>query len=211
MPLIIRTLSDRIFDLVRQKIVMHEIRPGAPIRQELLAAEFGTSRIPLREALARLEGVGLAQATANRGYLAKPLSHDEVEDIFALRNLIEPSLAAAAALNASDTEHSRIVAEVDHLKVSKSLKATIDGRRTAMLSMLVRPDRPIATSTVVQLFDRSERYHPDGPDSDFLDHRGLRVLVEAWISKDTDQIKHLWTERLNRRAELARDCVAAFS
>jgi DNA-binding GntR family transcriptional regulator len=59
LPLEIRTLSDRLVDVLRDYILSGGIEPDLPIRQDALAAELRVSKIPLREALARLEQDGL--------------------------------------------------------------------------------------------------------------------------------------------------------
>src|SRR5688572_8830356 len=63
--------------------------PGTALRQEDLAAEFGVSRIPVREALTRLQAEGLIVVEANRGAFVPVLTAGEVEEIFDLRVLLE--------------------------------------------------------------------------------------------------------------------------
>ncbi|MFO4963667.1 GntR family transcriptional regulator, partial [Salmonella enterica subsp. enterica serovar Derby] len=72
MTIVVRTLSDQVFEIVLERIVSGEIPTGAPIRQDALAADLGVSKIPLREALARLEQEGLLVSQANRGYTVRP-------------------------------------------------------------------------------------------------------------------------------------------
>ena len=74
MNIVVRTLSDRVFEIVREQIVRGALPEGQPIRQDALANELGVSKIPLREALARLEQEGLIASQANRGYTVRPLS-----------------------------------------------------------------------------------------------------------------------------------------
>ena len=62
----IRTLSDRLVDVVRDFILSGVIPSEEPIRQDALAAELRVSKIPLREALARLEQDGLSGRSAGR-------------------------------------------------------------------------------------------------------------------------------------------------
>ncbi len=49
MSLVVRTLSDRVYEIVREQIVTGRLADNAPIRQDALAAELGISKIPLRE------------------------------------------------------------------------------------------------------------------------------------------------------------------
>ena len=96
MSLIVRTLSEQIFTVVRERIVTGKLPADQPIRQDALAGELGVSKIPLREALARLEQEGLLISHANRGFFVRPMSAQDAEEIFALRLAIEPKAVAAA-------------------------------------------------------------------------------------------------------------------
>src|SRR3546814_618727 len=97
MSIVVRTLSERVFDIVREQIVVGELATDMPIRQDALAAELGVSKIPVREALARLEQEGLLISHPNRGYLVRPMSAAEADEIYALRLALEPAAAAVAA------------------------------------------------------------------------------------------------------------------
>ena len=55
MALVVQTLSEQIFTLVRDRIISGSLPVEVAIRQDALAAELGVSKIPLREALVRLE------------------------------------------------------------------------------------------------------------------------------------------------------------
>src|SRR3954466_8046947 len=104
MSIVVRTLSERVFEVVREQIVTGKLPHDLPIRQDALATELGVSKIPLREALARLEQEGLLTSHANRGYAVRPMSAEEADDIFALRLSIEPAAAAHAATVANDAD-----------------------------------------------------------------------------------------------------------
>src|SRR4051794_4304531 len=104
MSIVVRTLSERVFEVVREQIVSGQLPHDLPIRQDALAAELGVSKIPLREALARLEQEGLLTSHANRGYFVQPMSSAQAEEIFDLRLAIEPVAAARAARYATDSD-----------------------------------------------------------------------------------------------------------
>jgi DNA-binding GntR family transcriptional regulator len=65
----VRTVSDQVHSAVRDRILTGQIRPETPVRQDALSAELGVSKIPLREALTRLEQDGLVSSLPNRGYV----------------------------------------------------------------------------------------------------------------------------------------------
>src|SRR3546814_19363793 len=81
---------------------MGKLRTDTPIRQDALAAELGVSKIPVREALARLEQEGLMTSHPNRGYLVRPMSAAEADEIYALRLALEPAAAALEAVPAGE-------------------------------------------------------------------------------------------------------------
>ena len=91
-------LSQQIIDSLRDRIIAGGFEAGQPIRQDALAAKLGISKIPLREAFAKLEQEGLIVSRANRGYFVSPLSTEEALDVFDLRLKLEPAATAEASL-----------------------------------------------------------------------------------------------------------------
>ncbi|MDP3967399.1 MAG: GntR family transcriptional regulator [Nocardioides sp.] len=97
--------SARVAAYLRNAILGGELRPGDRIRQEDIAAKFGASRLPVREALRMLEAEGLTEHEANKGARVPRLTQHEVEVIYRMREKLEP-LALAESLPA--------LAEIDH-------------------------------------------------------------------------------------------------
>ena len=83
------TTADAVAGALRRALHHGRWAPGAPLRQEDLAAEFGVSRIPVREALNKLQAEGLVVVEPNRGAFVARLSAHEVDEIFDLRVLLE--------------------------------------------------------------------------------------------------------------------------
>ena len=109
--------TDEIYEAVRERILSGALPPPAPVRQDALAQSLGVSKIPLREALVRLEQDGLLSLEKNRGFFVRPLDAEEAEEVFALRLKIEPECIALGALNATpeDQEAARAALEaLDH-------------------------------------------------------------------------------------------------
>lgn len=84
-----RHLRDAIYD--------GTLQPGAPIRQEAVARELGTSRIPVREALRRLEVEGLVSIVPHSGARVATLDFEECLEVYAIRERIEPLAFAQGA------------------------------------------------------------------------------------------------------------------
>lgn len=85
-----------IYESVRKAIVDGVYQPGESIRQESLAKKFAVSRVPIREALSRLEADGLIVLRPRRGYLIKELDESEIAEIFELRAVMEEHAAHVA-------------------------------------------------------------------------------------------------------------------
>ena len=76
------SLPDKIADDLRERILSGEMAEGETIRQEALAKEYEVSRMPVREALKRLDSEGLVQLTTNRGASVTKHSLREIGEIF---------------------------------------------------------------------------------------------------------------------------------
>lgn len=91
-PISRRTVADEVATSLRSRILSGALLADAPLRQDAIAAELGVSRIPVREALAQLEGEGLVRLEAHRGAFVVGLSDVEVGELYDLRAAIEPLL-----------------------------------------------------------------------------------------------------------------------
>lgn len=83
------TAQELVLASVRKAILSGVLGPGARLRQEELADTFGTSRIPVREALRALEYEGLVTSEPHRGFTVTALDADDVEEVYDLRILLE--------------------------------------------------------------------------------------------------------------------------
>ena len=92
------SLSERIYGDLRARLQRCEIGPEDRLVDTEIAGSYGTSRMPVREALMRLANEGYLVGTT-RGFVLPRLSAQDVADIFEVRRLLEPSAAASAAGN----------------------------------------------------------------------------------------------------------------
>ncbi len=93
--------ADLIFESLRRAVISGALKDGDPLRQEDLALHYNTSRIPVREALTRLEQHGLAEVRRFHGYTVAQMSREQVEEICRFRALIEGEIVASAVSRAS--------------------------------------------------------------------------------------------------------------
>lgn len=92
----VQTTSSAVTQLLRQSIDSGRWVSGTPLRQEEIAAEFGVSRVPVREALFQLHSEGLVQMVPNKGMFVRIPSEADLRDWFRLRLLVETDLLTDA-------------------------------------------------------------------------------------------------------------------
>src|SRR5262245_56278227 len=97
-------LSQRVTNEIRDLILNGELAPGERIRQEALAERFGTSRIPVREALRQLESEGLVSLVPNSGASVAKLDLNECLEIYKIRELLEPLALSESIPYLTDAE-----------------------------------------------------------------------------------------------------------
>jgi DNA-binding GntR family transcriptional regulator len=197
----IRTLSDRLVEVLRDFILSGAIEPELPIRQDALAAELRVSKIPLREALARLEQDGLVVSHPNRGFFVRPMSPEEAEEIYALRLRLEPDAAAAASLAATETDQERArqaLAQFDLEAVAH--KPTVGASNRAFHLALVQPCGQRLTTDLVSrlhlLADRYVRKHLEPKGRVLRAEAEHHALLDAWIDRKDTRVRKLITEHL---------------
>ncbi len=98
------TLADRVFSEIQNAIVKGELQPGSKMSEAELAARYGVSRGPLREALRRLEGRKLLTRIPHVGVRVISLSFEELIQIYQVREAMEGLAARLAASHMSPEE-----------------------------------------------------------------------------------------------------------
>ncbi|AXT36864.1 GntR family transcriptional regulator (plasmid) [Phaeobacter sp. LSS9] len=112
------TLPDVIAADLRERILSGELAEGEPIRQEALAEEYDVSRMPVREALKRLDAEGLVLFTNNRGATVTKHSLREIAEIFDLRILVEVDLFRRSIPAMTTTDFARCTQILDEMDAS---------------------------------------------------------------------------------------------
>ncbi|CEJ10717.1 HTH-type transcriptional regulator McbR [bacterium YEK0313] len=100
-----------VFEGLREAIMSGEFESGSVLRQDALAERFGTSRIPVREALRKLEAEGLVSIQPNRGAVVSHLSLEDVLELMEIRIALECRALTLAIPNM--TEEDFAAAEED--------------------------------------------------------------------------------------------------
>ncbi|MFY0638522.1 GntR family transcriptional regulator [Maricaulis maris] len=160
-PITPASVVDQLAARIRARILGNEFKPGEALRQEALADAYKISRMPIREALRRLEVEGLVVFHPNRGVTVSEVSAAEMSELFDIRQQLEPGLFARAIERASASD----VAAVEAIR-ARETAALADGD-TARLGALNREfhaalhapaDRPRTQAIVRSLNQHIDRY-----------------------------------------------------
>ena len=90
-------LTDRVFTAIHEAIMSGDLPAGARLRVRDLATQVGTSVMPVREAIRRLEEAGLAERVPHKGAVVKRLTLAELEHVYDVRILLETEAARLGA------------------------------------------------------------------------------------------------------------------
>ena len=97
-------LRQRVYGELRADMISCRLPPGLEIRESELAARFGVSKSPVRDALMRLEREGLVITLPRQGYRVAPVSLADVQDMFHLRDALERACMERIVRSASDAQ-----------------------------------------------------------------------------------------------------------
>ncbi|MDQ0906139.1 DNA-binding GntR family transcriptional regulator [Streptomyces canus] len=137
------SLAERAYRAIRDRLVMLEIRPGAPINEEQLGQSLGVGRTPVREALKRLQYERLITTYPRRGTFATEVNITDLAHISEVRQELEPLAAAQAARRATAADRADLTALRRELETAGTL-----GRDSGELMHLdLQVHRAIYTAT----------------------------------------------------------------
>src|SRR3954464_13557892 len=101
-------MTQDVHGRLKDQILEVQRAPGTLLLEAQLAEEFGVSKTPVREALRLLARSGRIVVLPRKGYMIRPVELADVRDIFKIRKLVEPALAAEAAKRPSTSDVQRL-------------------------------------------------------------------------------------------------------
>jgi DNA-binding GntR family transcriptional regulator len=155
------TTAQHALDGLRRAIVSGDLVPGQRVNQEDVAEMLGVSIAPVREALRVLEQEGQVTYRPRRGYLVTELRTEDLQEIYALRQVLEER-AARQALPALDADElQRIAAAADDCAAAAArgdVAAELEANRRFHFGLLESPGQPHTMRVIRLLWDSTEAY-----------------------------------------------------
>jgi len=138
----------RVADALRDDILGGRFSPGERIRQEVLAERYGASRLPVRDALRTLEAEGLVILVPNTGAWVARLSLEECQEVYQVRERVEPLLLRMSLPGLSQAALDRLLPLVEAMRETEHVEEFLvldrefhmlsySGASTTMLGELV--------------------------------------------------------------------------
>jgi DNA-binding GntR family transcriptional regulator len=202
-------MSATVLRTLRTALLQGEIRPGERIRQEEIARQCGTSRIPVREALKQLQTEGLVTLTAHVGARAAWLDPAELNEIYLLREELETFAIGRSVPLLDDSTHAtlrELTLAMAGVADAESPAAWIELDRKFHLLTYSAAGLPRLAQLIDGLWDGTQQYRHAYvvlPERLALAHEEHVALVEAIVRGDVQDAVRLIRGHIQRaRLEL---------
>jgi DNA-binding GntR family transcriptional regulator len=196
------SLAEQVYRSLKEDILTSHVGRDELLQEQSLAERYGVSKTPVREALRLLVHEGLLLVLPRKGYMVRPVGLQDVVEIFALRRILEPPLAAEAARRRVQGQVARMEESVER---ERSLTdPSLDEMEASLgLHMLIAEatGNTRAVSIMRSLLDDASRmpwiaFPAIGPDPHrpgVEEHAGI---VAAIAAGDDEAAARLMTEHL---------------
>ncbi len=188
------TTQQQTLAWLRRAIVRGELRPGQRVAQDEIATQVGVSLAPVREALRVLEQEGQLTYLPRRGYFVTELRIADLEEIYALRALLEERAARAALPSLDEDALARIglaAKECADAAEAADVAGELAANRRFHFGLLDAPEQPHLMRVIRLLWDSTEAYRALYYNS--ADERRTSIdahdrILEALRARDADRL-----------------------
>jgi len=97
-----RFMADTAYDILREAIIKGTLVQGQKLVETQLSTQMNVSRVPIREAMKRLEQDGLVEKTDKRGFIVKIITKEEIDETFGIISILESYAAVLATERIDD-------------------------------------------------------------------------------------------------------------
>ena len=210
-----RSLVDRAYDAIKSAVIQCALEPGESVTEEQLAARFSVGRAAVRAALKRLCQEKLVEIGQRQRYVVAPLTLRHVNELFALRTLLEPAAARLAA-GRIDAEHLRRLDELCQARYvvgdAESARAFLRLNTEFHTTVVRASGNDLLADTLVAIFEKVERVHHlghllrDRNEQAFHEHHDL---VEALVDGDAERAYDITARQIEDARRFAIDALLA--
>ena len=171
------TISERLLAAIRRDIVLGDLAPGSRLRVDELSKRYGTSHIPVREALLQLAGERLVRLEPHKGAVLRTVTPKFVADIHDTRAAIESLLIRRATEKITSAE----LEDLERLCEAHAAAATTGN--------------DIALSETNKAFHRHIAQVADNPEASYILDQGWDLVIS---------LRHRFAQTPERIADIVR-------
>jgi len=189
--------SEVISKYLRESIISGQFAEDEPIRQDDIARVFNVSKIPVREALKRLEAEGLVQFQRNKGAVVTRISEPELAQIFEVRVLLEVQAIRLAVPRMTAAQLDRARAICDEFMHDDDIGRWAELNWAFHTCLYEAAQRPFLLNMIRSIHDKVERYlrvqmsFDEGKERADLEHREiLKACADHDVDKAAELIEH---------------------
>jgi DNA-binding GntR family transcriptional regulator len=205
-----RVASQRVAEVLRERILSGRLLPGSRIKQDELADELSTSRIPVREGLRILETRGLVEVRSNSGAWVSQMDLHDLTMSYQIRERIEPLLLADSMPRLTEADLADLRVLQQQIEDNHDLETFMVLDRELHWRTYAGHRTPQLASMIERLWDTTQHYRREfarliGDRGAWAVHAEHRLLVDAIASRDEDTATRVLGLHIQRtRTELAR-------
>ncbi len=154
-------LTDRVFDAIRASIMNGDMPAGYRLRIRDLAAQVGTSVMPVREAIRRLEEAGLAERQPHKGAVVRGLTLTELVHVYDVRRLLEREAARLGAERITTAGCEVMQAEYREMRsaiANRDVIAYIERDESLLTTLYDAGGNPVLLDLILSLWQQCRGY-----------------------------------------------------
>ena len=211
-------LADQVYAVLHQAIISGELPAGSRLRIRDVAEQVGTSVMPVREAIRRLEEAGLAEREPHKGAVVKGLTLEELVHVYDVRRLLEGEAARLGAEQVTAEDCERMQAEYDAMVTAigeRRVVALLDHDEAMLTILYTASGNPVLVNMIRTLWQHCRAYKTvgaqgtlDAEDADSL-WRYQKDLVAAAREQDAAAARSVSDASLDDATQRIRALLAA--
>jgi DNA-binding GntR family transcriptional regulator len=203
-----RNLGDIVYDVLRRGIILGYYPVGSRIIEEQVARDLGVSRTPVREALNKLEVIGLVSIESNKGAVVRGLSIQELKEIDSVRIILEAAAVELASQTITDSDIHRLEQILTKKASAESRGEQLDLNRNFHLEIFACAKNNFLLKTITSIIDLTDMLW-EASDPDYERYREASKehwgIIEALKQRDIELAKERIKDHiLNTEAVVVR-------
>ena len=200
--------TEIVYEQIRTAILDGLIRPGDKVETDAIATAFNVSRMPVREAIKRLQLEGWVDVKPHKEVRVASVTKDQIRDVFSVRAMLESLAARESAEKISDDEIGLLwqaYRDMEKLVQSGDTIGQVAKNREFHEIIHRVSGNKVLQSIASNLFDSIERYRlqflsiPQSPNEVLREHR---QLIEAIESHDRDRAELLMRRHIENTGRI---------